>query len=173
MTVYVLSDLSESLIQMCLFNTYLPNTYCISSTHLSTGDVTVNKKIAPFEACLHWKTLDGCPPHIGALSMLMACSTHSLRFKAEKDSASTDPYLCLSDFIAPLHSGVPDYLGLFAVACFGVEELSKAYEAECDDYSIIMVKALGDRLAEVEHDALQTEARAGNRAGCVCVCVCV
>lgn len=70
--------------------------------------------------------------------------------KAEKDSASTDPYHCLSDFIAPLHSGVRDYLGLFAVACFGVEELSKAYEQECDDYSSIMVKALGDRLAEVE-----------------------
>uniref|UniRef100_A0A452UBX1 Methionine synthase n=1 Tax=Ursus maritimus TaxID=29073 RepID=A0A452UBX1_URSMA len=75
---------------------------------------------------------------------------HGLRQQAEKDSASTDPYHCLSDFIAPLHSGVRDYLGLFAVACFGVEELSKAYEQECDDYSSIMVKALGDRLAEVE-----------------------
>jgi 5-methyltetrahydrofolate--homocysteine methyltransferase len=72
-----------------------------------------------------------------------------LGFKAEKDSASTDPYHCLSDFVAPLHSGVRDYLGLFAVACFGVEELSKAYEDDGDDYSSIMVKALGDRLAEV------------------------
>jgi len=75
---------------------------------------------------------------------------HGLRQQAEKDPASADPYQCLSDFIAPLHSGVRDYLGLFAVACFGVEELSKAYEQECDDYSSIMVKALGDRLAEVE-----------------------
>lgn len=72
-------------------------------------------------------------------------------FKAEKDSSSTDPYHCLSDFIAPLRSGVSDYLGLFAVACFGVEELSKAYEDDGDDYSSIMVKALGDRLAEVRH----------------------
>lgn len=70
-------------------------------------------------------------------------------FQAEKDSASTDPYLCLADFIAPLHSGLRDYLGLFAVACFGVEELSRAYEEQGDDYSSIMVKALGDRLAEV------------------------
>jgi hypothetical protein len=30
-----------------------------------------------------------------------------------------------------------------------VEELSKAYEDDGDDYSSIMVKALGDRLAEV------------------------
>jgi 5-methyltetrahydrofolate--homocysteine methyltransferase len=73
-----------------------------------------------------------------------------LDFQAEKDSSSTDPYHCLSDFIAPLHSGVCDYLGLFAVACFGVEELSKTYEDDGDDYSSIMVKALGDRLAEVD-----------------------
>uniref|UniRef100_A0A8C3YNI4 Methionine synthase n=1 Tax=Catagonus wagneri TaxID=51154 RepID=A0A8C3YNI4_9CETA len=84
---------------------------------------------------------------------------YGLRQQAEKDSASTDPYLCLSDFVAPLHSGVPDYLGLFAVACFGVEELSKAYEAECDDYSIIMVKALGDRLAEAFAEELHERVR--------------
>ncbi|XP_059890989.1 methionine synthase isoform X3 [Delphinus delphis] len=84
---------------------------------------------------------------------------YGLRQQAEKDSASADPYLCLSDFIAPLHSGVPDYLGLFAVACFGVEELSKAYEEECDDYSSIMVKALGDRLAEAFAEELHVRVR--------------
>lgn len=87
-----------------------------------------------------------CRPHVRADGL----SVRLLGLKAEKDPASADPYQCLSDFIAPLHSGVRDYLGLFAVACFGVEELSKAYEQECDDYSSIMVKALGDRLAEVE-----------------------
>lgn len=75
--------------------------------------------------------------------------------QAEKDPASTDPYLCLADFVAPLHTGVRDHLGLFAVACFGVEELSQAYEEQCDDYSSIMVKALGDRLAEVGRRALR------------------
>ncbi|XP_068403651.1 methionine synthase isoform X3 [Eschrichtius robustus] len=84
---------------------------------------------------------------------------YGLRQQAEKDSASADPYLCLSDFIAPLHSGIPDYLGLFAVACFGVEELSKAYEEECDDYSSIMVKALGDRLAEAFAEELHARVR--------------
>ncbi|KAB0349139.1 hypothetical protein FD754_013996, partial [Muntiacus muntjak] len=84
---------------------------------------------------------------------------HGLRQQAEKDSASSDPYLCLSDFIAPLDSGIPDYLGLFAVACFGVEELSKAYEEECDDYSSIMVKALGDRLAEAFAEELHERVR--------------
>ncbi|KAB1271243.1 Methionine synthase [Camelus dromedarius] len=84
---------------------------------------------------------------------------HGLRQQAEKDSASSDPYHCLSDFIAPLHSGVPDYLGLFAVACFGVEALSRAYEEACDDYSSIMVKALGDRLAEAFAEELHERVR--------------
>ncbi|XP_066090739.1 methionine synthase isoform X2 [Saccopteryx bilineata] len=84
---------------------------------------------------------------------------HGLRQQAEKDSGSTDPYLCLSDFIAPLHSGLRDYLGLFAVACFGVEELSHAYEEQCDDYSSIMVKALGDRLAEAFAEELHENVR--------------
>lgn len=69
--------------------------------------------------------------------------------QVEKDSSSTDPYYCLSDFVAPLQSGVPDYIGLFAVACFGAEELSKEFEKHYDDYNSIMVKALADRLAEV------------------------
>lgn len=69
--------------------------------------------------------------------------------QAEKDSACTDPYYCLSDFIAPLDSGVCDYLGLFAVACFGVDELCNEFRRQDDEYNIIMVKALGDRLAEV------------------------
>ncbi|XP_004854658.1 methionine synthase isoform X1 [Heterocephalus glaber] len=84
---------------------------------------------------------------------------YGLRQQAEKDSASTDPYHCLSDFIAPLHSGVRDYLGLFAVACFGVEKLSKAYEDDGDDYSSIMVKALGDRLAEAFAEELHERVR--------------
>lgn len=84
---------------------------------------------------------------------------HGLRQQAEKDSASTDAYHCLADFIAPLHSGVRDYLGLFVVACFGVDELSHAYEEECDDYSSIMAKALGDRLAEAFAEELHERVR--------------
>ncbi|XP_053315245.1 methionine synthase [Spea bombifrons] len=84
---------------------------------------------------------------------------YGLRQQAEKDSASTDPYYCLSDFIAPRDSGVRDYLGIFAVACFGVEELSKAYERQGDDYNSIMVKALGDRIAEAFAEELHEQVR--------------
>ncbi|KAL8185845.1 UNVERIFIED_CONTAM: hypothetical protein K2H54_058977, partial [Gekko kuhli] len=84
---------------------------------------------------------------------------YGLRQQAEKDPASTDPYYCLSDFIAPRESGVNDYLGLFAVACFGVDELCKEYEKQCDDYNIIMVKALADRLAEAFAEELHERVR--------------
>lgn len=70
----------------------------------------------------------------------------------EKDSSASEPYLCLSDFIAPVDSGVPDYIGLFAVGIFGAEELSQQFLTQGDDYRNIMVKALADRLAEVRHN---------------------
>ena len=59
------------------------------------------------------------------------------------------PNLSLADFIAPRGSGIPDYLGMFAVTGgIGAEELAKQFEKNHDDYSAIMVKALADRLAE-------------------------
>jgi 5-methyltetrahydrofolate--homocysteine methyltransferase len=59
------------------------------------------------------------------------------------------PNLSLADYVAPKGSGVPDYIGMFAVTGgIGAEELAKRYEADHDDYSAIMVKALADRLAE-------------------------
>lgn len=69
--------------------------------------------------------------------------------KVEKNDPSSEPFLCLSDFIAPVDSGVTDYIGLFAVGIFGAEELSQHFEVQGDDYSSIMVKVLADRLAEV------------------------
>ena len=48
--------------------------------------------------------------------------------QAEKETA--EPYMCLSDFIAPKGSGVADYLGLFANGTFGVEELVDVYKAQ-------------------------------------------
>ena len=59
------------------------------------------------------------------------------------------PNLSLADYIAPRGSGVPDYLGMFAVTGgIGAAELVKRFETDHDDYSAIMVKALADRLAE-------------------------
>ena len=69
--------------------------------------------------------------------------------------------MCLSDFIAPKHSGIKDYIGMFAVtAGIGADALSRSYEKEqLDDYSSIMVKALADRLAEAFAEEMHERVR--------------
>jgi 5-methyltetrahydrofolate--homocysteine methyltransferase len=70
------------------------------------------------------------------------------------------PNRSLADFIAPWDSGVPDYLGMFAVtAGLGADELVRKFEQDHDDYSAIMVKALADRLAEAFAEYLHAQAR--------------
>ncbi len=59
------------------------------------------------------------------------------------------PNWALSDFIADDESGVKDYVGAFAVTTGSlVEDRAARFEAEGDDYSSIMLKALADRFAE-------------------------
>jgi 5-methyltetrahydrofolate--homocysteine methyltransferase len=82
-----------------------------------------------------------------------------LRQQKEKTNDES-AYYCLSDFIAPKNSGVNDYLGMFAVTMgYDVEKLAQKYEAEHDDYTAIMVKALGDRFAEACTEWLHENAR--------------
>ncbi len=72
----------------------------------------------------------------------------------------TTAYYALADFIAPIESGRPDYLGAFAVtAGIGSDALAAEYEAEHDDYRSIMAKALADRLAEALAEWLHQQAR--------------
>ena len=74
--------------------------------------------------------------------------------------ADDKPNRSLADFVAPLDSGITDYVGAFAVtAGIGVDALVKKYEAAHDDYSAIMVKALADRLAEAFAEYLHAQAR--------------
>merc|ERR1712176_854591 len=78
-----------------------------------------------------------------------------LRQQAEKES--DDPYFSQADFVAP--EGYKDHLGMFAVSCFGCEELVKKYESENDDYLKIMSQALADRLVEAFAEYLHREIR--------------
>ena len=56
---------------------------------------------------------------------------------------------CLADFVAPVSSGIDDYIGAFAVtAGIGIDEHVEQFEKAHDDYSAIVLKALADRLAE-------------------------
>lgn len=68
---------------------------------------------------------------------------HFLRQQSPQNQ--TDTCFCLSDFVSP-HK---DYMGAFVVtAGKDVEELAQVYEKKNDDYNAIIVKALGDRIAE-------------------------
>ena len=70
------------------------------------------------------------------------------------------PNHALADFVAPRETGVDDHVGGFAVTIGdGVERLADAHEKAHDDYSAIMVKALGDRLAEAFAECLHERTR--------------
>jgi 5-methyltetrahydrofolate--homocysteine methyltransferase len=62
-----------------------------------------------------------------------------------KDKAN----ICLADFVAPKSTGIADYIGGFAVTSgVGLDERVAEFEANHDEYSSILAKALADRLAE-------------------------
>ncbi|HEU5284485.1 MAG TPA: vitamin B12 dependent-methionine synthase activation domain-containing protein, partial [Burkholderiales bacterium] len=83
---------------------------------------------------------------------------HFLRQQAVKPDDRVNH--CLADLVAPRGSGVPDYLGAFAVtAGLGIEPRIEAYEAKHDDYSAIMLKALADRLAEAFAELMHLKVR--------------
>jgi len=65
--------------------------------------------------------------------------------------------LCISDFIAPKDNSKSDYLGIFAGTVTGIEDLTKKYRD--DDYSIVMIKILGDRLVEACAEYLHEKVR--------------
>jgi len=67
---------------------------------------------------------------------------------------------CLADFVAPAGSGLDDYIGAFAVtAGIGIDEHVQRFEADHDDYSSIILKALADRLAEALAEYLHLRVR--------------
>jgi 5-methyltetrahydrofolate--homocysteine methyltransferase len=83
---------------------------------------------------------------------------HTLRQQMIKPPGR--PNLALADFVAPRESGVADYVGAFAVtAGVGLDALVAEFEAEHDDYSAIIAKALADRLAEAFAERLHERVR--------------
>ena len=84
---------------------------------------------------------------------------HFLRQQVSREN-SKRPNFCLSDFVSPISSKIKDFIGGFLVtAGDGIEKLSKEYENKKDDYNAIMVKALGDRIAEALAEMMHTEVR--------------
>ena len=83
---------------------------------------------------------------------------HHLR--QQKPKPAGQPHYALSDFVAPRDSGVPDWVGAFAVtAGIGLDEKVREFEARHDDYGSIMLKALADRLAEALAERMHERVR--------------
>jgi 5-methyltetrahydrofolate--homocysteine methyltransferase len=85
---------------------------------------------------------------------------HGIRQQATKTDGRAN--LSLSDYVAPADSEVADWIGGFVVTA-GPEEIDIAerFEADNDDYSSILLKALADRLAEAfaerMHELVRTQ----------------
>src|ERR1700726_2405665 len=83
---------------------------------------------------------------------------HTLRQQLEKREGRYNA--ALSDFIAPVTSGVPDYIGGFVVtAGIGEDVIADRFKNANDDYSSILCKALADRLAEAFAERLHARVR--------------
>ncbi len=83
---------------------------------------------------------------------------HTLRQQMVREGGR--PNLALADFVAPQETGLADYIGGFAVTTgLGEDEHIKRFEADKDDYSAILLRALADRLAEAFAERMHARVR--------------
>lgn len=86
----------------------------------------------------------------------------NIRFPMLRQQKKNDKgeYLSLCDFVAPKSSGKKDYVGGFTVtAGVGSNELMSKYEHEGDEYKVLLLKSLLDRLAEAATEWLHAKIR--------------
>jgi 5-methyltetrahydrofolate--homocysteine methyltransferase len=80
--------------------------------------------------------------------------------RKQKEGKPDEVYPSLADYIAPISSGVDDYIGCFAVTTGkGADRLVEHFEKNHDQYNAIMVRALADRLAEAFAELLHKKIR--------------
>jgi 5-methyltetrahydrofolate--homocysteine methyltransferase len=90
---------------------------------------------------------------------------HFLRQQSNREGK--EPCRSLADYIAPLHTGLCDSMGAFAVTTgVGLKPLCDAFRADHDDYNAIMAEALADRLAEAFAECLHKRVREQWGYGC-------
>ena len=80
-----------------------------------------------------------------------------LRQQIDKKDGRFD--LSLSDFVAPIDSGLLDYVGGFAVSIHGAEKIVMEFKRANDDHSALLVQSLADRFAEAFAEWLHLKAR--------------
>ncbi|MDR1090972.1 MAG: methionine synthase, partial [Prevotella sp.] len=87
---------------------------------------------------------------------------NGIRFPMLRQQKKNDKgeYLSLCDFVAPKSSGIKDYAGGFTVtAGVGASELMSEYERRGDEYKVLLLKSVLDRLAEATTEWLHAKIR--------------
>ncbi len=80
------------------------------------------------------------------------------RFLRNQERKETGvPNLCLADYIAPETAGLIDYIGAFVVTAAIDNEALAEYSD--DDYAVIMIRMLSDRMAEAAAELLHEKVR--------------
>lgn len=72
-----------------------------------------------------------------------------------RQQQGTPPYLCLSDFLCPLSSGISDRVGVFATSV----DMGLETDFDADPYKKMMVQLLADRLAEATAERMHEQVR--------------
>jgi 5-methyltetrahydrofolate--homocysteine methyltransferase len=91
---------------------------------------------------------------------IQGTSSKFLTLRQQSKKTVGAPNIALADFIAPKESGKQDYIGCFCVTTgFGIDKKAIEFEKQLDDYNSILVKALGDRLAEAFAEYLHLKVR--------------
>ena len=76
-------------------------------------------------------------------------------FLRQQTAKVGEPYLCLSDFISPMSSGIPDKIGLFATSVDA--DMENLFPD--DNYQQLLVQTLADRLAEATAEKMHETVR--------------
>jgi len=80
----------------------------------------------------------------------------------QQEKNDRDEYLSLCDFIAPKATNKTDYAAAFTItAGVGANELMEQYERQGEEYNVLLLKSILDRLAEAAteyiHEKIRTE----------------
>ncbi|MDR1984626.1 MAG: methionine synthase [Prevotellaceae bacterium] len=86
------------------------------------------------------------------------CRLYTSRSTLQKPKGENN--LSLADFVAPIDSGLCDYIGCFAAtAGIGANKLAEKFMHNGDEYNAILLKVLTDRLAEALSEWLHNKVR--------------
>lgn len=78
----------------------------------------------------------------------------------QQEENKENVYRCLSDYIAPKSTGIPDYIGGFVfTGGVGAREYADRLKNQGDDYKALMSRVLSDRLAEAFAELVHMQVR--------------